>query len=68
MGGFRRFSWQWAGEGAGVPKVSSVVAPYATYLRVSEPLAAFPEPERGHWTRYARRPDRSSYQANTTPP
>jgi hypothetical protein len=45
-----------------VPKVSSVVVPYATYLRVYEPLAAFPEPERGHWTRYARRPDRPSYQ------
>ncbi|MEU6374051.1 hypothetical protein [Streptomyces sp. NPDC046909] len=45
-----------------MPKVSSVVVPYATYLRVYEPLAAFPEPERGHWTRYARRPDRPSYQ------
>jgi hypothetical protein len=45
-----------------VPKVSSVVVPYATYLRVYEPLAAFPEPERGHWARYARRPDRPSYQ------
>jgi hypothetical protein len=45
-----------------VPKVSSVVVPYATYLRVYEPLAAFPEPERSHWARYARRPDRPSYQ------
>ncbi|MFE7443451.1 hypothetical protein ACFU7X_23720 [Streptomyces chartreusis] len=45
-----------------MPKVSSVIVPYATYLRVYEPLAAFPEPERGHWTRYARRPDRPSYQ------
>jgi hypothetical protein len=45
-----------------VPKVSSVIVPYATYLRVYEPLAAFPEPERGHWTRYARRTDRPSYQ------
>jgi hypothetical protein len=45
-----------------VPKVSSVIVPYATYLRVYEPLAAFPEPERGHWARYARRPDRPSYQ------
>ncbi|MGW7427284.1 hypothetical protein ACWGJB_46285 [Streptomyces sp. NPDC054813] len=45
-----------------MPKVSSVVIPYATYLRVYEPLAAFPEPERGHWTRYARRSDRPSYQ------
>jgi hypothetical protein len=31
-------------------------------LRVYEPLAACPEPERGHWARYARRPDRPSYQ------
>ncbi|MEU1519326.1 hypothetical protein ABZ490_45580 [Streptomyces sp. NPDC005811] len=45
-----------------MPKVSSVIVPYATYLRVYEPLAAFPEPERTHWTRYARRPDRPSYQ------
>lgn len=36
--------------------VSSVIVPYASYLRVYEPLAAFPEPERGHWARYARRP------------
>ncbi|MFF9096109.1 hypothetical protein ACF1AX_23675 [Streptomyces sp. NPDC014802] len=45
-----------------MPKVSSVTVPYAAYLRVYEPLAAFPEPERGHWTRYARRPGRPSYQ------
>ncbi|MFI2645895.1 hypothetical protein [Streptomyces sp. NPDC018610] len=45
-----------------MPKVSSVVVPYATYLRVYEPLAAFPEQERGYWARYARRPDRPSYQ------
>ncbi|TXS41296.1 hypothetical protein EAO75_41650 [Streptomyces sp. uw30] len=45
-----------------MPKVSSVIVPYATYLRVYEPLAAFPEPERGHWSRYSRRPDRPSYQ------
>ncbi|MFE9172029.1 hypothetical protein ACFYNZ_21505 [Streptomyces kebangsaanensis] len=45
-----------------MPKVSSVVVPYATYLRVYEPLAAFPEPERSHWARYARRSDRPSYQ------
>ncbi|WP_105975230.1 hypothetical protein [Streptomyces geranii] len=45
-----------------MPKVSSVIVPYAAYLRVYEPLAAFPEPERGHWARYARRPDRPSYQ------
>ncbi|MEU1375295.1 hypothetical protein ABZ442_16760 [Streptomyces triculaminicus] len=34
---------------------SSVTVPYAAYLRVYEPLAAFPEPERAHWARYARR-------------
>ncbi|MGW2933601.1 hypothetical protein ACWDA7_17470 [Streptomyces sp. NPDC001156] len=45
-----------------MPKVSSVIVPYASYLRVYEPLAAFPEPERGQWERYARRPDRPSYQ------
>ncbi|WP_367322136.1 hypothetical protein [Streptomyces sp. HUAS ZL42] len=45
-----------------MPKVSSVIVPYATYLRVYEPLAAFPEPERTHWARYARRPERPSYQ------
>nr|WP_202538564.1 hypothetical protein [Streptomyces sp. SID8379] len=31
-------------------------------MRVYEPLAAFPQPERGHWERYARREDRPSYQ------
>ncbi|ARP71373.1 hypothetical protein LK07_18150 [Streptomyces pluripotens] len=45
-----------------MPKVSSVVVPYAAYLRVYEPLGAFPEPERSHWARYARRSDRPSYQ------
>ncbi|MDX2826689.1 hypothetical protein PV416_37870 [Streptomyces ipomoeae] len=45
-----------------MPKVSSVIVPYASYLRVYEPLAAFPEPERSHWARYARRTDRPSYQ------
>ncbi|MFJ6658462.1 hypothetical protein ACIQNG_19180 [Streptomyces sp. NPDC091377] len=45
-----------------MPKVSSMIVPYAAYLRVYEPLAAFPEPERGYWARYARRPDRPSYQ------
>ncbi|WP_250404445.1 hypothetical protein [Streptomyces cellostaticus] len=45
-----------------MPKVSSVVVPYAAYLRVYEPLTAFPEPERTHWARYARRPDRPTYQ------
>ncbi|WP_406284219.1 hypothetical protein [Embleya sp. NBC_00896] len=32
---------------------TSVVAPYAAYLRVYEPLAAFAEPERGRWAAYA---------------
>ncbi|MFJ3494812.1 hypothetical protein ACIPPJ_14595 [Streptomyces sp. NPDC086091] len=45
-----------------MPQVSSVIVPYAAYLRVYEPLAAFPEPERGHWERYARRTDRPGYQ------
>ncbi|MGV9252120.1 hypothetical protein [Streptomyces sp. NPDC003697] len=45
-----------------MPKVSSVVVPYAAYLRVYEPLAAFPEPERSHWARYARRTDLPTYQ------
>ncbi|MER8042469.1 hypothetical protein [Streptomyces sp. NPDC094032] len=36
---------------------SSAPVPYASYLRVYEPLAAFPEPERSHWARYARRTD-----------
>lgn len=34
---------------------ASVIVPYAAYLRVYEPLAAFPEPERAHWVRYAKR-------------
>jgi len=38
-----------------VGSASSVTVPYAAYLRVYEPLSAFPEPERGHWERYARR-------------
>ncbi|MFJ9807251.1 hypothetical protein ACIRTB_03325 [Streptomyces sp. NPDC101158] len=41
---------------------SSVFVPYASYLRVYEPLAAFPEPERGHWSRYACRPDTPGVQ------
>lgn len=39
--------------GSGVPQVSAVRFPYASYLRVYEPLGAFPEPERGHWEWYA---------------
>lgn len=45
-----------------MPKVSPVVVPYAVYLRVYEPLAAFSEPERTHWARYAGRPELPSYQ------
>ncbi|MHC8423785.1 hypothetical protein ACH121_29125 [Streptomyces sp. NB004] len=45
-----------------MPKVSSVIVPYAAYLRVYEPLAAFRDPEREHWARYARRTDLPSYQ------
>jgi hypothetical protein len=32
--------------------------PYAAYLRVYEPLSAFPEPELSHWAAYAASPDR----------
>ncbi|MEV4334682.1 hypothetical protein AB0K02_29850 [Streptomyces sp. NPDC049597] len=38
-----------------MPALSSVLVPYAAYLRIYEPLTAFPEPERSHWARYARR-------------
>jgi hypothetical protein len=34
------------------------VLPYAAYLRVYEPLTAFPEPERSAWARYAESADR----------
>lgn len=34
---------------------SAPAVPYASYLRVYEPLTAFPEPERTHWADYARR-------------
>ncbi|MEE1929849.1 hypothetical protein V1J52_16945 [Streptomyces sp. TRM 70351] len=40
----------------------AVTIPYASYLRVYEPLGAFPEPERGHWARYARREHRPGAQ------
>ncbi|MQA93971.1 MAG: hypothetical protein GEV11_04750 [Streptosporangiales bacterium] len=33
--------------------------PYAAYLRVYEPLAAYPEPERGAWAAYASAPERA---------
>ncbi|MFG3404394.1 hypothetical protein [Streptomyces sp. NPDC048142] len=57
--------------------VSSVLVPYTSYLRVYEPLAAFAEPERSHWARYARREDlptaqdelrRSLADLTSTPP
>jgi hypothetical protein len=38
----------------GVGKSAALAVPYAAYLRVYEPLAAFAEPERSHWARYAR--------------
>ncbi|MCT4357187.1 hypothetical protein M5362_29170 [Streptomyces sp. Je 1-79] len=41
---------------------SSVLVPYASYLRVYEPLGAFPEPERGHWAQYARRAETPTAQ------
>lgn len=41
---------------------TAVTVPYPAYLRVYEPLAAFPEPERGHWARYAKRKDRPGLQ------
>jgi hypothetical protein len=42
---------------------TSVIAPYASYLRVYQPLAAFGEPERRSWEAYASSaevPDRST--------
>ncbi|MFE0191334.1 hypothetical protein [Streptomyces sp. NPDC059008] len=41
---------------------SSVKVPYMAYLRVYEPLAAFPEPERSYWARYAKRADTPTAQ------
>jgi hypothetical protein len=34
------------------------VLPYAAYLRVYEPLAAYPEPERSRWAAYVDSPER----------
>lgn len=45
-----------------MPEVSPVTVPYAAYLRVYEPLAAFPQPERDHWERYAKREHHPTYQ------
>lgn len=50
-----------AGEGASVA-LSSIVVPYTAYLRVYEPLAAFPEPERSHWYAYAASDTRPTAQ------
>jgi hypothetical protein len=44
----------------------SPLPPYATWLRVYEPLAAFSEPERSHWAAYVTdpsRPDRTQLLA-----
>ncbi|MFJ7157581.1 hypothetical protein ACIQUQ_21900 [Streptomyces sp. NPDC101118] len=41
---------------------SALTVPYASYLRVYEPLAAFDEPERSHWAEYARRGEIPTYQ------
>ncbi|AXI78409.1 hypothetical protein [Peterkaempfera bronchialis] len=41
---------------------TSVLPPYAAYLRVYEPLAAFPEAERAHWQAYAAQ--RGAYAAS----
>ncbi|MFE5810080.1 hypothetical protein [Streptomyces sp. NPDC056491] len=41
---------------------SAPTVPYASYLRVYEPLAAFAEPERAHWSDYARRGDAPTAQ------
>lgn len=38
----------------------SIVLPYAAYLRVYEPLSAFPEPTRSRWASYAASTDRPS--------
>lgn len=43
-------------------RVSVPNVPYVSYLRVYEPLAAFPEPERSHWVRYAAREHRPTAQ------
>lgn len=40
--------------------MGSVVAPYAAWLRVYEPLASFDEPERTHWAAYVADPERPS--------
>ncbi|QES49019.1 hypothetical protein DEJ50_15575 [Streptomyces venezuelae] len=46
-----------------MPSARAVPAvPYASYLRVYEPLAAFAEPERTHWADYVRRGVRPTAQ------
>ncbi|MBB1246409.1 hypothetical protein GL263_23050 [Streptomyces durbertensis] len=44
---------------------TAVSVPYPAYLRVYEPLAAFPEPERARWRAYAERPDLPGAQDET---
>nr|WP_202429831.1 hypothetical protein [Streptomyces sp. SID4945] len=58
----RGFSPPGTGEGGSVPKVSSLSVPYAAYLRVYEPLAAFPDAERAYWERYAQKAELPSCQ------
>lgn len=43
----------------------AVVVPYAAYLRVYQPLAAFPEPERSAWATYVAADDRPDRTAAT---
>ena len=42
------------GRPAGPPTPGSLPGPHAAYLRVYEPVSAFPEPEREAWADYAR--------------
>ncbi|MGF1426542.1 hypothetical protein [Kitasatospora sp. LaBMicrA B282] len=48
---------------------TSVLPPYAAHLRVYEPLAAYPEPERARWQAYAaeRGPDAASVEEPVAP-
>ncbi|MFJ6211801.1 hypothetical protein ACIQGZ_00425 [Streptomyces sp. NPDC092296] len=46
---------------------TSVLPPYAAYLRVYEPLAAFPEPDRAHWQAYAARRGADADSVQTAP-
>ncbi|GAA2139510.1 hypothetical protein GCM10009760_21910 [Kitasatospora kazusensis] len=48
---------------------TSVLPPYAAHLRVYEPLAAYPEPERVRWQAYAaaRGPDAAASEQSVAP-